>query len=148
MQDRPTSHELLEAVRYFLETQAVPALEGTSKFHARVAANVLAIVGRELASEARQLSQEWQRLDALLEPLPMPAELDALKAALRTRTEALCDRIRNGGADAEPFRHQVIRHLRETVLEKLAVANPKMFEQESGVGLNPSQSSLLSAGDD
>jgi len=148
MQDRPTCHELLEAVRHFLETQAVPALEGTSKFHARVAANVLAIVGRELTSEARQLSQEWRRLDGLLEALPMPAELDALKTALRTRTEALCDRIRAGGADAEPFRSQVIRHVRETVLEKLAVANPKMFEQESGLGLDPSQSRLSPAGED
>jgi hypothetical protein len=49
MQDRPTREELIDAVRDFLETDVVPALEGTLKFHARVAANVLGIVGRELA---------------------------------------------------------------------------------------------------
>ena len=50
MQDRPDARELLDAVRAFLEEQVVPALDGTRQFHARVAANVLAIVGRELAT--------------------------------------------------------------------------------------------------
>src|SRR5947208_3263750 len=49
MQDRPDVRELLDAVRGFLEEDVVPALEGPRQFHARVAANVLAIVGRELA---------------------------------------------------------------------------------------------------
>jgi len=51
MQDRPTSSELIEAVQHFLETDVVPALDGPKKFHARVAANVLGIVRRELQAE-------------------------------------------------------------------------------------------------
>ena len=45
---RPTASELLEAVRGYLTDQVMPATEGQLAFHARVAANVLAIVAREL----------------------------------------------------------------------------------------------------
>jgi hypothetical protein len=45
---RPTASELLDAVRGFLTDQVMPATTGQLAFHARVAANVLAIVAREL----------------------------------------------------------------------------------------------------
>ncbi len=45
---RPTASELLEAVREFLTGQVMPATSGQLAFHARVAANVLGIVAREL----------------------------------------------------------------------------------------------------
>jgi len=45
---RPTAAELLEAVREYLTDQVMPATPGQLAFHARVAANALAIVGREL----------------------------------------------------------------------------------------------------
>ena len=61
MQDRPTYSELLEAVQLFIETDAIPALNGPKKFHARVAANVLAIVRRELAHQDAQWRTEWER---------------------------------------------------------------------------------------
>ena len=127
MQDRPTLTELLDAVRGFLEKDVVPALDGTAKFHARVAANVLAIAARELALEPGQLADEWARLDALLGPAPRPAEAAAQRAALQERNEALCARIRAGEADAEPFRAAVRAHVEATVREKLAVANPKLL---------------------
>jgi aminoglycoside phosphotransferase (APT) family kinase protein len=47
-QGRPTASELLDAVRGFLTDQVMPATGGQVAFHARVAANVLAIVAREL----------------------------------------------------------------------------------------------------
>ncbi|MDX2167036.1 MAG: DUF6285 domain-containing protein [Deltaproteobacteria bacterium] len=126
MQDRPTLAELIDAVRGFLDREVVPALDGTAKFHARVAANVLAIVGRELAHEPAQLTAEWRRLDALLgaEPLPPAGEL---RDALLRRNEALCARIRAGDADAGALRSAVLAHVRETVREKLLVANPKLL---------------------
>ncbi|KKK50539.1 hypothetical protein LCGC14_3124020, partial [marine sediment metagenome] len=52
MQDRPTYDELLAAVERFLSQEIVPNTEGARRFHARVAANVLGIVRRELALEA------------------------------------------------------------------------------------------------
>jgi aminoglycoside phosphotransferase (APT) family kinase protein len=45
---RPTASELLDAVRGYLTDQVMPATDGQLAFHARVAANVLAIVAREL----------------------------------------------------------------------------------------------------
>jgi aminoglycoside phosphotransferase (APT) family kinase protein len=45
---RPTASELLEAVREFLTGQVMPASTGQLAFHARVAANALGIVAREL----------------------------------------------------------------------------------------------------
>ena len=126
MQDRPTYTELLEAVQHFLETDVVPALEGPKKFHARVAANVLAIVRRELQTEDAQLRAEWQGLDALLDEAPAPpTERAALRQQLAKRTAALCKRIRHGEADSGPWRDAVVAHVRQTVIAKLAVANPK-----------------------
>ena len=46
--DQPSMRELVDAVREFLETRAMPELKGHTAFHARVAANALAIVAREL----------------------------------------------------------------------------------------------------
>lgn len=46
----PSSAELVEAVREFLELEVMPATEGRLSFHARVAANVLAQIERELRS--------------------------------------------------------------------------------------------------
>ena len=47
--DAPDAASLVEAVREFLERDVLPATTGRVQFHARVAANVLAMVERELA---------------------------------------------------------------------------------------------------
>ena len=87
MQDRPTYSELLEAVEHFLEADVVPALDGPKKFHARVAANVLAIVRCELATEDADLRAEWERLDAVLGAAePFPDERAAARRGIRGRT--------------------------------------------------------------
>lgn len=125
MQDRPTYSELLAAVEHFLEQDVIAALEGPKKFHARVAANVLAIVRRELACEESQLDSEWRGLDALLGSAERPSNRAAARLALRPRVEELCARIRNGDADAGEWRTAVLAHVRRTVADKLAVANPK-----------------------
>jgi len=128
MQDRPTARELLEAVRLFLEDDVVPALDGPARFHARVAANVLAIVGRELEDEEPALVAEWTRLATLLERASdaPPERLVALRAAVAEMTDALCARIQRGDADASPFREAVRAAVAASVAEKLAVANPRM----------------------
>ena len=134
MQDRPGATELLEAVRAFLEEEVVPALDGPRQFHARVAANVLVIVGRELAGEEASLLAEWQRLAVVLgeDASAPPARLEALRAAVRDGTAALAERIRRGDADAGPFRHALRAHVRATVEDKLRVANPRFLESAGG----------------
>lgn len=134
MQDRPDARELLDAVRGFLEQQVVPALDGTRQFHARVAANVLAIVGRELADGERALGDEWRRLVALLdvEGEEPPRDGTALLAAVRELNGELAARIRVGAADAEPWRASVVRHLRTTADDRLAIANPRYRAPDGG----------------
>ncbi len=71
------------------------------------------------------------RLDELLvAPEPLPAEHAAVARRLRERTEELCERIRRGDADGGPWRAAVLAHLRQTVTEKLAVANPKLVDSQ------------------
>lgn len=125
MQDRPTHPELLAAVRKFIEDDVLPRLDGPKKFHARVAVNVLAILERELASEDIQLPDECGRLASLLDAEePIPAEKPVLRRLIRARTQRLCEQIAGGDADSGPWRAAVLAHVRQTVREKLEVANP------------------------
>ena len=125
MNDRPSAVELLRAVEAFLERDVVPSLEGVRRYHARVAANVVAIAAREIETEEEQLRAEWERLDGLLGAGEAPpAARDALRARISLRSEALVRRIRAGDADTEPWRGEVLAHLRETVAAKLTVARP------------------------
>jgi hypothetical protein len=127
MQDRPTAVELLCAVRHFLELEVLPGLEGRLRFHGLVAANVLAIVAREVAGEETGLVGEWRRLRDLLggDAAAAPDRLDGLRAGVRELTERLCERIRAGDADDGAFADAVRAHVRATVVEKLRIANPK-----------------------
>ena len=134
MQDRPDARELLEAVREFLEQQVVPALEGTRQFHARVAANVVAIVARELEGGEAQLRDEWRRLVSLLDapPAELPADGMALSTAVRTLNTELASRIRAGDAEHEPWRSRVLAHLRAMADDRLAIANPRYRASSGG----------------
>jgi hypothetical protein len=123
--DRPTSVELLRAVEHFLQNDAVPALSGPQRYHARVAANVVAIVAREIETEGNHLRGEWNRLGDLMDlDEARPVDREALRADVVARTEALVQRIRAGDADTGRWRDDVITHLRHTVLDKLDVARP------------------------
>jgi hypothetical protein len=112
-QDRPSALELLEAVREFLERDVMPSTDGRVAFHARVAANVVGIVERELEHGAALDAAELTRLRSLLD---RDGDLNDL-------TTELSRRIRDGSLDDR--RAAVIEHVRETVRAKLAVANPK-----------------------
>jgi hypothetical protein len=112
-------------VERFLEREVVPRLEGVPKFHARVAANVVAMVAREIETADVQERGEWLRLGALLgEDAPCPESREARRAALAERNRALAERIRAGDADAGPFRTEALAHLRRSVAEKLEVSRP------------------------
>lgn len=112
MQDRPRAPELIEAVREYLE-RILPELKGHSAFHGRVAANVLDIVKRELELSPATDHAEHDRLRALLGTDGTLDELNRL----------LCRRIRSGelALDAP----DLVEHLREATLAKLAVDQPR-----------------------
>ena len=115
-QDLPTAVELLEAVRVYLLEDALPALDGRAAFHARVAANVVAIVAREIALGPEADRAERARLLSLLAiPESDPGSLTELN-------RMLADRIRAGLLDDR--REKLVAHLRATVRDKLRIANP------------------------
>jgi hypothetical protein len=59
MAERPTATELVDAVREFLETEILPAIDDERlRFRARVAINALAIAERELESNEPAPSDE------------------------------------------------------------------------------------------
>ncbi len=61
---RPTAREMLEAVRSFLTDDVMAATSGRLSFHARVAANMIATVERELAQvpPSRAGGDDWPSL--------------------------------------------------------------------------------------
>jgi len=123
MNDRPNAGELLGAVENFLKQDLIPSVEGHLRYQARVAANVVAIVAREIEAEEAQLQAEWQGLGRLLaEPTDPPTDREALRSELVRANQELVDRIRAGEADEGRFRSEVIAHLEETVHAKLKVA--------------------------
>jgi hypothetical protein len=114
MQDLPTAAELVEAVREFLEAEIFPALDGRKQFHTRVAVNVLAIVQRELEEGPAADARESARLETLMPDVAGPLVDRNAELAARIRADTL-------GAD----RGELLEHLRATVRDKLAIANPK-----------------------
>ena len=62
MMDQPSIRELVDAVRDFIEKRAMPELKGHTAFHARVAANALGIVSRQLEQGPHADAEEHARL--------------------------------------------------------------------------------------
>jgi hypothetical protein len=112
LHDRPTTGELVAAVREYLERDVMPATEGRVAFHARVAANVLGMVERELALGAALDAEEHDRLVALL----------GRDGSVRELTDALARGIREGSIEV-PW-SELVEGVRGTVRAKLEVANP------------------------
>ena len=123
MQDRPTAIELLEALGDFMRDRAANARDRWERFQFQVAANSLAIIGRELAMEDGFMRDEWRGLDALLGVEQPPDGQQAFTARLKERTADLSERIRRGEfeGDAEA---QLLPHLWQTVVNKVKIASP------------------------
>src|SRR6185312_10567404 len=99
MQDRPTFDELLEAVAGFLRDDVMANTSGRLSFHARVSANVVDMLRRELTTMEQHNAHEWDGLDHLLEVEPMPPSIEDVRGRLLARNQALSERIRSGEAD-------------------------------------------------
>lgn len=129
MQDHPTSLELIHAVAQFLHTELAPTLKDPRmKFRALVAANVLQIVARETEVRDMQLRAERARLNELLDE---NRSSENVAADVQDMTRLLAQKIRAGEADAGAFHDAVFSHVRQTVIEKLQVNNPKYLERVS-----------------
>jgi len=122
MMDQPSILELVDAVRAFIEQRAMPELKGHTAFHARVAANALGIVSRELKLGPELAAEEKQRLVSLLKT---DGPLDALN-------RELCRRIREGSVGLETG--GLKEHLIAVTRGKVAVDQPTYsgLKQNSG----------------
>jgi hypothetical protein len=101
---RPTAAELVAAVADFLDNDVRSSVEGPLNFHARVAANVLRIVERELTDDSA-------------------AEVTGRLAELGFADEAqLATAIRAGALDNHA--DDVLPALRTLVRHRLAIAHP------------------------
>jgi hypothetical protein len=112
MMDQPSMRELVDAVREFLETRAMPELKGHTAFHARVAANALAIVSRELDQGPPSAHEELNRLRGLLRR----------DGTLEELNRELCRRIRTGEFTLKT--PGLANHLEKTTRDKVAIDQP------------------------
>ena len=128
MQDRPNVKELIIGIYTFLETDLVPALKEPLRFHTLVAANLLKIIERELELEPGYLLNEAERLRKLLSKAPSSANLpEELRAEILKLNEELCTRIRDAETDYDPWHGKIVDHIKQTLIEKLEIANPRMI---------------------
>ena len=112
MLDDPSPIEILTLVAAFLRETAVPLLPRNEAFHARVTANSVDIVRRQLEQQADSEHAERRRLIAML----------GREGTLSELNDMLCDAIRTGTADtASPALRD---HLWSSTMAKLAVDQP------------------------
>ena len=112
MREQPSAPELLDAVTEFLRKEVMPALDGRLAFHARVAANVLDVVRREMSGGPAAEGAEAERLRALLHREGDVSELNA----------ALCQALASGALD--PNDPALIEHLWATTLDTVGIDQP------------------------
>jgi hypothetical protein len=110
--DQPSMRELVEAVRDFIEQKAMSELKGHTAFHARVAANALSIVVRELEHGLQSAKDETARLAKLL----------GHDGTLEELNRELCKRIRDGAFTLDT--PGLAEHLTITTREKVAIDQP------------------------
>jgi hypothetical protein len=117
----PSAQDLLDVARAAILAEIVPALPESQRYAALMAANALAIAGRDLAAPATAAT-EIARIASLLEDWT-PAGDDA--RSLGEGTARLAARIREGRFDAGEARSKLLAHLDEATRARLAVSNPK-----------------------
>lgn len=112
MQDRPDPVDLVRTVAATLRDKLMPQLSGSAAFEARVAANALDLVARQLELAAGTDAAEHHRLVVLL----------GRDGTLADLNRELCARIADGRIAAND--PALKEHLWATTLAKLAVDQP------------------------
>ncbi len=112
----------------------MPTIEGARQFQARVVANVMRIVAREIKMEDPLVRSEVKALARLLKhDAPHLHSLDDLRKAAASMGEELTAKIRAGNADDGDWRREVIAVVRQSVEDKLRIANPRYLESDIAI---------------
>lgn len=117
MLDSPTPGEILEVVAAMIRDQLVPQLPPDAVFHARVAANAIDLVRRQLQTGDALEAASLVRLQQLLGQQLLGHQGDA--AALERE---LCERIRSGSLTTDS--PGLIDHLMACTLAKMSIDQP------------------------
>jgi Domain of unknown function (DUF6285) len=123
-QDRPDAPDLLEAVAEYLFSELRPAVPDGERFRVLVAANVCAVVARELRAGDAPSREDLALLLELLGEGDAGADLggEELTAAVREAEAKLTGRLRAGEFDDRL--PELADRLSEHVRRKLQVARP------------------------
>ena len=122
-QDRPSAAELLESVAEYLFAELRPEVPAEQRFRVLVAANVCAVVAREIdAGDAPSREDLGLFREILGDEDAPPAEPAEVEAEARRSAAQLADRLRTGELDDRL--DELTPKLAEHVGRKLAIARP------------------------
>ena len=113
MQDRPTAPELLDSVAEYLFGELRPEVPREQRFKVLVAANLCAVIARELSAGDRPDAEDTALFGELLGESHDDVRTAAAELSRRLRSGELDDRL----AELAP-------RLEEHVRRKLAIARP------------------------
>lgn len=115
MHNQPSTLELAQAVKSFIDETASPQLTGHAAFHARVASNALSTIMRELEQRPSAELAEREGLSVLLGSADNRST-DALN-------RELSERIRFGTMTTET--PGLIDHLKQTTISQVEIDQPR-----------------------
>jgi hypothetical protein len=137
MQDRPDKAALLGALAQFLMTEVGPRIgDRALGFRVLIAANLAHVCANEERLEDAHFRAELARLAALLGAPAADGAATAAggperRAAMVALNRTLADGVRTGAVAPDPG-GAAWQHVKATLLEKLAVGNPR-FDLRSDI---------------
>lgn len=126
MQDRPTAPELLDALAAMLFSEVREWVPRERRFQVLVAANVCAVVARELRAGVEPSVEDAVLFRELLGADAAPPAPERAGEEARAAAAELAEVIRAGELDGSL--DEVVGRLREHVRRKLEVARPGYWE--------------------
>lgn len=122
MLDAPTPAEILDVVAAMIRDDFIPKLPPDAVFHARVAANAIDLVRRQLEQGDALEAQSLGRLQRLLQQTG-----DA-----ETLERELCQRIRSGALRIDT--PGLLEHLMADTLAKMSIDQPSYASYRAEIG--------------
>ncbi|HUP94592.1 MAG TPA: DUF6285 domain-containing protein [Burkholderiales bacterium] len=128
MNNLPSGADLLSIARDTLLSELLPLASGEARYALLMVANAMAIAAREAEAGDAPVKSAVARLEKLYgETLSG----DALESRLSEYERRLTQDIRAGVFDTHDDRQRaLLAHLRESVLDRLRISNPKSFKSE------------------
>lgn len=129
MKNLPGGPDLLAIARETLLTELQPLVGADARYALAMIANAMAIAAREAEAGEAPAMAALARLDKLHDEQPRELHGKALFDALRAHERRLVADIRAGLYDSSGgTQRALLAHLRQSVLEKLRISNPKSLE--------------------